>query len=126
MNRARMILSMAGLMVAGGLMAFCLYIVERKFDLEPLAVGSVFPAFEDASRSLQRISRDGEPAIMENKKIAVVFFSADCDHCARELSNYETIHRLHKEDIEIYGVTLSEKRKTELLASKLHLTFPLL
>ena len=79
-----------------------------------LSPGDPVPALtarDLASNEIHRFSFKSSPA-------AVLFFSADCPHCQRELTNFDRLSRRFDKNILFLAISMSNKQKTvELINS---------
>jgi peroxiredoxin len=91
-------------------------------NVEPLPVGEPIP-------SLQLSTLQRTPVLLktyEGKKLVLLFFTAECSHCQRELSNLEYLYEKYKEKLQVLSISHSDEEATRELISERRLSFPVL
>lgn len=95
-------------------------LLHDQVSLDPPPLGSPLPAFPircvngDEGSSLEFLGR----------KLVMIFFVPDCDHCRRELQNLDTISDEYRDELQFLAVSLRSKKETRGLVDDNVLDFP--
>ena len=86
-----------------------LVLLQRAANTHTLRKGDAVPKLKLISLKSNEVSLEG----FGGKQLALLFFSVDCPHCQKEISNFERLQKLFAEKITFLSVSLNERKKTE-------------
>ena len=94
--------------------------IYRTTDHRLLVPGDSAPAL--SLRDLR--SNEMHQAALRERPSAILFFSADCPHCQRELASFDQLQRVHGDQIDFLAVSQSDRAKTMELRQSLGFRVP--
>jgi thiol-disulfide isomerase/thioredoxin len=98
-----------GLVVLLAAPALLLVVLQRSGGSQTLRDGDPIPV-----EALGRADPGNELlAIIKGKPSAILFFSADCPHCQREIPIYNEAQKRFASQVEFVAIALSNRQKTE-------------
>lgn len=86
-----------------------LVLLQRAANTHMLRKGDAVPRLKLMSLESNEVSLEG----FGGKRLALLFFSVDCPHCQKEISNFERLQKLFAEKITFLSVSLNERGRTE-------------
>lgn len=119
---SRRIKATAGLAALLGLPVALLAYLHSSVGTEPFPIGEMLPSLQLASLNLDPVVLDSTG----NRKLILLFFTAECLYCRRALLNFDVLYRRYQSHGIMMGISLDGVEETQALVAGQRLSFPVL